>query len=126
MDKINKGKKMVIIMIMIVLLIDIFTIASTISNYIWEDQMNLVPYKLFQGIVRLILTALLMFFLYKGKRWAKWITIILFFTAGISSLLIMLTTFNILLFSIGVVYTIFGVMMIVPGNVYYFLQDQSY
>lgn len=124
MNMVNKGKKMIIILIVTVLLIEITLIAILSSFYAAHGRLELASFKLLQGIFRLMLTGLILFFLYKGHRWAKTLLIILFISGGLISLLSLVSNFNIISLALGLVYVLFSVMMIVSKNVNVFLEYQ--
>lgn len=117
MEMVNKGKKLVIGLIVIVLLINIVSIAFVSSIYAVSGRMDLASYKLLQGIFRFILEVLLLFFMYKGHRWAKWLFVMLFMLAGIMALLGLISEFNLIVLVLGLVYVCFGVMMIFSRSV---------
>lgn len=124
MEIVNKGRKMVIAMITIVLTMDILTILRVSSTYAISGNLELASSKLIQGAFRLLLTGLMLFFLYKGHRWAKWLTVVLFSIAGISSVLLLISGFNLILFAMGVIYVLLGVIIISSGSVNNFFRYQ--
>jgi hypothetical protein len=124
LEMVNRGRKMVIAMIVIVLLIDIITTASTCLIYAASGSYELVSSNLTPGIVRFIITALIMFYLYKGYGWAKWLSVILFLIGGLVSLFLIVSDFHVILLVLGLVYIFFGTMMIVSGSVNNFFRYQ--
>ena len=125
MDKtINKGKYMILAIIGIVLLADIISIIALYFIQSNNGQLEEARFKLFQGSFRLVLTAILMFCLYQGQRWAKGVTVALFFLSGVMSLLALLSGFNIITIILGLVYILFGIMILKNQNIQGFLEHQ--
>jgi len=108
----------------IVLLIDIKTTASVSWIYAVSGRMDLASYKFLRGIFRFIFTGLLLFFLYKGHRWAKWLSVALFGLGGLASLVSLVSSFNLILLIMGSVYAFFCISLIVSGSVNNFLRYQ--
>ena len=124
MDMVNKGRKMVTALIVVILLVDIITVASVSSIYAVSGRADLASFKLLQGIFRFILTGLLMFYLYKGHRWAKWLSAVLFGLGGFVALVSLVSIFNLVLLTMGLVYAFFCISLIASGSVNKFLQYQ--
>jgi hypothetical protein len=124
MEKVNKGKNIVITLIVIVLLFEVISDVSVISIYVARGKANLASSELIQDITRLILTILLMYFLYKGHSWAKWITVVLFMIGGLLGLVSMLSSFNVIILLLSLVYIAVGVIMITSSSVNEFLRYQ--
>lgn len=125
MEMVNKGKKIVIALIVTVLLVSIIIGVSVSSLYAVGGQADVASYKLIQSLVRWILTAILMFFLYKGHSWAKWLFIVLFGLAALIVLLSLNAGFNVILVAVGTIYAFFCVMLICSQSVKAFLQYQK-
>lgn len=126
MESIEKGKKLVTSIIILMLLIDIFTIAITTSIYAVNDMINYATYKIMQGIFRFILESLILFFLYKGHKWAKWLIIILLFIGGLFSLISFLANFSFIFFVLGIVYIVISIILITSKPVNMFLEFQKH
>lgn len=124
MEMVNKGRKIVIALIVIILLIDIIVGASVSSFYAENGTMDMASYKLSQGIIRFILTALLMFFLYKGHSLAKWLSVVLFGLAGLGSLIQLVLSFNAVSLAMGLAYIFFGAMLVASTSVNDFFRYQ--
>lgn len=102
MDMINKGRETVISLIMILLLLEVLGIGNVVYIKIVRSNIDAALYQLLTGIVRFILTILLLFFLYKGHRLAKWISIVLFGIAGLRIILSISLILNIMIFVVVV------------------------
>lgn len=124
MGSVLKGKRTVISIIIVMLLIEIVTIAVTTPIYASSKGMDFASFKLTQGIVRFLLTCLLLFFLYKGHGWAKWVIAILSLIGGVFSLILTIGSFNIVILLMGVIYTMISIVLIVSRDVKSFMKDQ--
>ncbi len=125
METIEKGKKLVTSIIILILLIDIFTIAITSSINAVNGMMSDATYKIIQGIFRLVLEGLILFFLYKGHKWAKWLMSILLFIGGLFSIITFITSFSIIILSMGLVYIVSGINLTSSKSVKLFLEYQK-
>lgn len=125
MDKsINKGKYILLAIIGVIIVADIISIAA---NFLIQSDSGLVEEartKLFQGIFRLVLTALLMFCLYQGQRWARGVMVAVYIYSGAMSLLALLKGFNIIIIVLGLVYILVGVLILKEKNIQSFLEYQ--
>jgi len=125
MESVLKGRKIVIGIIITILLIDFITIAVTSSLSVSYGNIEEATYNLMQGIFRFILECLLLFFLYKGHKWAKWTILILFFLGGLFSLISLLQIFNIFLLFLGLIYISIGITLLKSSSVKDFLRYQK-
>jgi hypothetical protein len=121
MQSVLRGKKITIAIIVIMLLIDITTTVIISSIYSAYGDTGQASYKIMQGIFRLILTGLLLFFLYKGHQWAKWIIAILALIAGGMSLF---SVFNVFIILMAAIYIITGVLLIASKDIKHFMLYQ--
>ncbi len=125
METIEKGKKLVTSIIILILLIDLFTIAITSSINAVNGMMSDATYKIIQGIIRILLEGLILFFLYKGHKWAKWLMSILLFIGGLFSIITFITSFSIIILSMGLVYIVSGINLTASKSVKLFLEYQK-
>ena len=83
-----------------------------------------------RGVVRMILTLLLMYFVMEGHKWAKWVMVVLFYLATVYGLFVSATLykqpssaaiFPIILAIIAIVYGAVGTFMVAskPLNRYF-------
>lgn len=121
MQSVLRGKKITIAIIVIMLLVDITTTAITSSIYASYGDSGQASFKIMQGLFRFMLTGLLLFFLYKGHGWAKWIITILALIAGAISLL---SIFNVILILMAAIYITIGVLLIVSKDIKHFMLSQ--
>lgn len=98
-------------MIVIVLLLDIALIGTLSLLYIFNGNVEMATYKLIEGSIRLFFTALLLFFVYKGNGWAKWISFVLFVMGGTYALISMIIVFNVLYMIMALVYLTFSLTL---------------
>lgn len=112
MDYLSKGKKIVVSIIVFVLLVDIVSIAITSSLYLVNDMVEKATFKIIQGLFRLVLEGVILFFLYSGHKWAKWLICILFLMGGLFSLVSTVATFSIIMLLLGVIYIFAGVILL--------------
>ncbi len=124
MDIKLKGKKIVIGIITLILLIDITTIASTILLYAIGGDIGFATQKLGTGLVRLLLEIGISYNLYKGHTWAKWILVVLFSLGGLLSLFLALIAFSILMLLLGIAYISMSVTLVVSKPVKEFMRYQ--
>ncbi|MDF2804922.1 MAG: hypothetical protein K0S61_4827 [Anaerocolumna sp.] len=125
MDTIKTGKKLILAIIITIIIVDITVLTFTSLAYVMKGMLDYVAYKLFRGIIRLILTCIIMFFLYKGHKWAKWLTIVLLFIWGIVGFFaFFLNVFKITLLLMGVLYIGFSLALIYSKSVTLFLKYQ--
>ncbi len=106
MESIEKGKGIIISTIVIILLFDFIIIAFR----------GLLGGRIVEGVIRFFLECLILFFLYKGHSWAKWVISILLILAGGLSLLTLLRGFSLIIL-LGVLYFIFGIALISSKDV---------
>jgi hypothetical protein len=121
----RKGKKIVVFMIVCILLFDIIIIGILFAlNYSIGNIAEAIS-NLPQDIFRFGLECILCVFLYKGHRWAKWITIVLFVLAGIVAgiFIIILPISPIVFFLLifGITYLIFAGVLLFSRSVKMFL-----
>lgn len=124
MDSVKKGRKLLIFIITTILLIDIITIAVTTSIIAVNGGMDYASFKLLQGIFRFLLTCLLLFFLYRGHSWAKWIISILLMISGVLSILSFFGVVNIFILLLGIIYTMISLVLIKSRDVNTFMKYQ--
>lgn len=125
MEMVNKGRKMVISLITIALLIDIITIVSSSLIYVTIDRMDLTYSQLLRGTFRLLVSGIIFFFLYKGHRWAKWLIVVLFIVSGLLTFLSLILFINLLILVLGIIHIFLGIMLILSKNINYFLKYQK-
>jgi len=106
MGKSKNGKRIIIFTIVVILAFDICVIALTANS----------AGGIFKGIVRFILECILLSFLYKGKKWAKWLTSILLLLSGITSLFSLFFGFGITIIG-GIIFFLLGIVMISSKDV---------
>lgn len=104
MEKVAIGKKLVIGIIIVLLLNDILTTLSTTSLYALNGYLGKASQSLLQGIIRLIFTGIVLFFLYNGRNWAKWLMVILLAMGTLLSLVSLFSGFNLILLAMGMIY----------------------
>lgn len=124
MEQVNKGRKTVLVLIVIALLIDILSTAAISSLYQQIGATDVASYKLLQGIFRFILTCILFFFLYKGYSWSKWLCAILFLLSGGYSLIAAISNFNIIVLILGLFYFLLGIVLFASKSVKTFFSYQ--
>lgn len=124
MEMVKKGRVIVVFIIVTLLSMSIIISTTTISMYARIGATNLVQKNLIQSSVRFLLTVLLLYFLYKGYQWAKWIVVVLFILAGIMCLFSIFQTNGLIMMVIGIVYFILSIILIASENVKYFFQYQ--
>jgi len=124
METIIKGKRLVIGIIALVLLIDIITIVVTASVYVSAGDMGLALSKSVTGVIRFALEGVILFFLYKGHAWAKWLIAVLLFIGGLLSIVSMLAGIDIVLLVGGVIHLVSGATLIFSFSVKSFLNSQ--
>lgn len=125
MDSIKRGKVIVAALSISTLLLSIVTIALTYSVNISIRGEAYASEKLGQGMVRAILTVILLAFLYKGRKWARGIVAVLSLVTGISVVAILVSTFNIILLVMAATYLCFSGMLIFSTDVDNFLVHQQ-
>lgn len=125
MEKVNKGKHLVIRIILVSLLISIFTNIFTFITYSSNGLAAEATTKLVQGGVRFALTGLILYFLYNGKKWAKVLLIVLTALAGISAATSLIVYFSYFMLVMSVAYITIAITLIVSKNVKCFFQYQN-
>lgn len=128
MEIVNRGKKLVIAQIVIILLIDIVVTVWLSSLYIISGRMDLASSRIWQGFIRFLLTGSVLYFMYKGHRWAKWLLAVLLILGGLSGLASLTSGFNLTLIAMSLVYGCIGIMMIFSKsiNTFYLYQRGLY
>lgn len=122
MEPFKKGKKIIISMIAIVILTSILTTVGCAFIYASNNDTTRLISQLVRGTIRLSLECVIFIFLYKGREWAKTLTIILYLVGGvfgvISSIgLLGASTFAILLVIMSILYIGFAVVLITSKSV---------
>lgn len=121
MEKIQKGKKMLLAMIFAMLLLEIVIILMNARSYISIGNTEAAVSSLTEGTIRFFITGALLFFVYKGKPWARWIIIVLFLLGS----LIAFVLFNFITVSLGIIYTSFCMMLMFSSSIKAFLAYQN-
>lgn len=103
MELVNKGKKMLIAVIVVCLTLSVLVTALTAALYNTNGDTSQATYQLTQGLFRFVLECLLFLFVFKGHRWARITAIILFGIGGIFAFFAMFVT-NYLMLIIAVPY----------------------
>ncbi len=128
MEIVNKGKKLVICLIVTILILNFIVTAILSSLYAISNRMDLANYRIIQGIFRFIVSGVILYFMYKGHQWAKWLLVVLFMVGGISGFISLTSGFNLILVVLSIVYVCFGAMMIFSRsiNTFYLYQRGLY
>lgn len=130
MDLIIRGKRIVIGIIVIILLIDVATIISTTLLYSLNGNIGFATQKTVQGLIRLLLEIGISFCLYKGHNWSKWLLVVLLGLAGIISLysvvpiLMTISVFGVIYLILGILYIAMCITLIVSKAVRAFIRYQ--
>ena len=85
MDLLKKGKRIVIAIIVVLILIDILSSSGLASIYIRLGDTHTAIIKIFHGLISLFLESLILYFLYKGHQWAKILITVVLLIRGVSS-----------------------------------------
>ena len=121
MEKIQKGKKMLLAMIFAMLFLEIVLILMNARSYISIGNTEAAVSSLTEGTIRFFITGALLFFVYKGKPWARWIIIVLFLLGS----LIAFVLFNFITVALGIIYTSFCMMLMFSSSIKAFLAYQN-
>lgn len=121
MEKIQKGKKMLLAMIFAMLLLEIVLILMNARSYISIGNTEAAVSSLTEGTIRFFITGALLFFVYKGKPWARWIIIVLFLLGS----LIAFVLFNFITVALGIIYTSFCMMLMFSSSIKAFFAYQN-
>jgi hypothetical protein len=124
MDLVSKGRKIIISIIVVLLLFDIAVIAITSSLYAAHGLYDYASFKLMQGLFRFTLEVIILFFLYRGHRWAKWLLIVLLAAAGLFSLISLISDFDLIVLIIGLMFIFIVAVLIFSESVKEFLYYQ--
>ncbi|MBB6715733.1 hypothetical protein [Clostridium gasigenes] len=100
MDNIEKGKKLFLTMAIVLLGIGLFTVIIIFFSQVSAES----GFKLIQGIIRNGLQGILLYYIFKGKKWAKIINIILWSMTIVVALIGFIFLKNILFIMLLVVY----------------------
>jgi hypothetical protein len=111
MELIIRGKRIVIGIIAIILSINVATIVSTMLVYVQIDSIGFAALNSVKGLIRLLLEIGILFCLYKGHNWARWLLVILLGLGGLISLYIAIPLFN-AIDVFGVIYLMLGIIYI--------------
>ncbi len=125
MESLKKGKYIVIIIITLTLLINIGTIISTTALLTSAGYPESASENITTGIVRLFLTGLLCLYLYRGKPWAKWVSLILYALGGISALLICFSDFSLWSIIMATVYLVSALLLLFSKDAQSFMEAQD-
>lgn len=125
MERVTKGKNLVIGIILVTILIDIFTNIFTFITYSSNGFAAEATTKLVQVGVRFALTVLLLYFLYNGKNWAKVLIIVFTAIGGVSAAMSLIVYFTYIMFVMSVAYIAIAITLIASKNIKYFFQYQN-
>jgi|GEM_PF-2286326 len=125
MESAYNGRKILIGIIIFLLSINFLSIVIISSIYAANGMINDVIIEIIQGIVRTILECLILSFLYKGHKWAKWVLVSLLFIAGFFSLVSFLASYSFAVLSLGLVYIAIGIVLTISKSVNLFLRVQK-
>lgn len=121
MEKIQKGKKLLFLIILGMLLLDAVIIFMNAGANFSIGKIDRGIATIIEGTIRFFITGALLFFVYKGKSWAKWIIVaLLLFGSAIAFLL-----GNKLTVIFGIVYTSFCIMLMFSSSIKAFLAYQN-
>lgn len=121
MENVQKGKNMLGSMIFAMLLLEVVLILMNARSYISMGNVEAAVSSLTEGAIRFVITGLLLFFVYKGKAWARWIIIVLFLLGS----LIAFVLFNFITVALGIIYTSFCMMLMFSSSIKSFLEYQN-
>lgn len=121
MEKIQKGKKLLFLIILGMLLLDAVIIFMNAGANFSIGKIDRGIATIIEGAIRFFITGALLFFVYKGKSWAKWIIVaLLLFGSAIAFLL-----GNKLTVIFGIIYTSFCIMLMFSSSIKAFLAYQN-
>lgn len=121
MEKIQKGKKLLFLIILGMLLLDAVIIFMNAGANFSIGKFDRGIATIIEGTIRFFITGALLFFVYKGKSWAKWIIVaLLLFGSAIAFLL-----GNKLTVIFGIIYTSFCIMLMFSSSIKAFLAYQN-
>lgn len=121
MEKIQKGKKLLFLIILGMLLLDAVIIFMNAGANFSIGKIDRGIATIIEGTIRFFITGALLFFVYKGKSWAKWIIVaLLLFGSAIAFLL-----GNKLTVIFGIIYTSFCIMLMFSSSIKAFLAYQN-
>lgn len=124
MDLKIRGKKIVIGIIALTLLIDVTTIATNILVFAMNGNIGHSTQEVVTGLIRLLLEIGISYNLYKGHNWAKWVLVVLLSLGGLLSLFLVLATFSILMLFLGIAYIAMTVTLIASKSLKEFMRYQ--
>ncbi|QOX62237.1 hypothetical protein FRZ06_02135 [Anoxybacterium hadale] len=129
MDPLKKGKKIIISLISIFIFTSIITTVECSFIYASNNDTVRLISQLTSGTIRLSLECVIFVFLYKGREWAKTLTIILFLVGGVfgvirSIALLGASTFAILLIIMSLLYVGFAVVLITSKSIEHYLSNK--
>lgn len=125
MDLRLKGKKILIRIITLILLIDVTTIAINLLVFAMNGNIGDATQETVTGLIRLLLEVGISYNLYKGHNWAKWVLVVLLSLGGLLSLFLALVTFSILMLLLGIAYIAISVTLIASKPVKEFMRYQE-
>ena len=112
MRKVRKGKKLVIGLCAAILALDVIVSIVLFSVYAYMDRMDFAILKVISGIVRLGVDGVLLYFMYKGHNWAKWLLAVFFMMNGFRGLGSLLTSFDLFVGIPSLFYLSLGIILI--------------
>jgi peptidoglycan/LPS O-acetylase OafA/YrhL len=124
MDSIKKGKRIIVSIIVAVLLIDFIIIAFVSTLYAMNGKYDYAAFKTVQGGFRFLLEMLILYFLYRGHKWAKWTLTILLLLGGLLSVFSLMSSFNVFSLVLGVIYISISSILIASESVNNFFKYQ--
>ncbi len=111
MNLVIRGKRIIISIIAILLLINVATIVSTTLLYSLNGDIGYATTKIIKGLIRLLLEIGISYNLYKGHNWSRWVFVVLLSLGGIVALISVIPLFNINPI-FGIIYLVWGLLYI--------------
>lgn len=125
MDSVKKGKTILIIFIVLTLISDLMISGALTLTYALNGSYGIGAQRLIEGFVRLALTIVILYFLYKGHEWAKWIVAILMIIGGLASASMIVTSYTIIYIFLSILFLGFGIVLFASRDVKNFLRYQK-
>jgi len=125
MESVKRGKVLLVVMISVCLTFSFISFALSASvEYVSGEATNAI-YELIQGLIRFILECVLFFFLFKGYKWAKIVTMVLTVIGALASFVSMFSIHLIMGVFFIIYIALFIILLLKPVNEFFRFQREE-
>lgn len=124
MNTLVKGRKLLIRIILLIVIEKIILNSIVVIDHISNGNFELLKQELISDIIIFVLQGVILFFLFKGYKWAKWFIIIGFSIGILLMSLALIANFNVLYLVSIILHLWIVITLIKSENIKVFLYSQ--